>query len=84
MKLPKIPGNDRAMITCAFRPSDPASSAHFTAQFELPHEPKSGTVANKIPTNVTANMPGRKISPVLDSGLVLVFSGVPGELPRAR
>ncbi len=84
MKLPKIPGNDRTMITCAFSPSDPASSAHFTAQFELPHAPKSGAVANKIPTNVTVNMTGRKISPVLFSGLVLVFSRVPVELRLVR
>ena len=53
------------MITCAFRPSDPTSSAHLTAQFELPHDPKSGTVASKIPTNVTGSIPEKKISEVL-------------------
>ena len=43
------------MITCALSPSEPASSAHFTAQLELPHEPNNGTVASSIPINVTGN-----------------------------
>ena len=50
-----IPGSERHMMTCAFNPSDPASSAHFTAQLELPHEPNNGTVASKIPINVTGS-----------------------------
>jgi hypothetical protein len=33
---------------------------------------------------VIANMTGRKISPVLACGLVLVFSRVPGELRLVR